>query len=152
VVTLVTSREALGLAGESSYRVPSLSTPDPQCDATAEALAPYESVELFIERARLNLPHFAVSKENAPALAAVCRRLDGIPLAIERAAARMRSMSVQDVNGHLDQRFRVLTGGSRTAVRRQQTLRALIDWSYDLLTDAEKTLLCRASIFGGGWT
>ncbi len=152
VVMLVTSREALGLPGEPTYRVPSLSTPGPQCDATPESLAPYDSVQLFIERARLNLPHFAVTGENAPALASICCRLDGIPLAIELAAARMRSMSMQDVNRRLDQRFRVLIGESRTAVRRQQTLRALIDWSYDLLSDAEKALLCRASIFAGGWT
>jgi non-specific serine/threonine protein kinase len=152
LVILATSREKLGMAGEQTYPVPAMSTPDIEQDATGDSLAQYESVRLFIERARLNLPHFAVTDDNAPALASVCRRLDGIPLAIELAAARVRSMSVAEVDRRLDQRFRLLTGGSVTAPRRHQTLRALIDWSYDLLTEAEKALLWRASVFAGGWT
>jgi predicted ATPase len=152
VILLVTSREKLGMAGESTYRVPGMTLPDPERNATAANLAQYESVLLFTERARLDLPHFAVTNNNAPALASVCYRLDGIPLAIELAAARARSMSVEGMSQRLDQCFRLLTGGSRMAPRRQQTLRALIDWSYDLLSDAEKTLLWRVSIFSGGWT
>jgi len=127
VLLLVTSRERLGIAGELSYRVPSLTVPDATLDATPERLAPYESTRLFVERAQLIMPRFAVTQQNAPALASVCRRLDGIPLAIELAAARMRSMSVEELNQRLDQRFRLVTGGSRTAPRRQQTLRALIE-------------------------
>jgi non-specific serine/threonine protein kinase len=152
VVILITSRERLAIAGEQVYRVPGMSTPDTEQDATVANLVQYESVRLFIERARLNVPHFVVTNENAPALASVCRRLDGIPLAIELAAARVRSMSVEELNERLDQCFRVLTGGSRMAPRRQQTLRALIDWSYDLLTAAEKVMLRRVSVFSGGWT
>ena len=152
LVVLATSREALGIPGELKFRVPSLSTPDPARDVTPEQLSSFDSVRLFVERARLNTPRFAVTAQNAPALASVCHRLDGIPLAIELAAARARSMSVEQLSHRLDQRFRLITGGSRTAPRRQQTLRALIDWSYDLLDSAEKALLCRSSVFAGGWT
>jgi predicted ATPase len=152
VVILVTSRERLGTAGELTYRVPSLSVPDPKQDATPEELSAYESARLFIERARLQRPHFAVTAQNAPALASVCHRLDGIPLAIELAAPRVRSMSVEEVNRRLDRLFGLLTGGSPTALPRQRTLRATIDWSYDLLSDAEQALLCRLSVFSGGWT
>ena len=148
---LVTSREGLGMAGELTYRVPSLSMPDPKRDATPESLSQYESARLFIERAQFHRPQFAITQQNAPVLASVCSRLDGIPLAIELAAARVRSMSVEEVNQRLDQQFRLLTGGSRTALPRQQTLRSLIDWSYELLNDAEKVLLCRLSVFSGGW-
>ena len=152
VVVLATSREASGIPGELKFRVPSLSTPDPARDVTPEQVSSFESVRLFVERARLNAPRFAVTAQNAPALASVCHRLDGIPLAIELAAARARAISVEQLNHRLDQRFRLITGGSRTAPRRQQTLRALIDWSYDLLDSAEKALLCRSSVFAGGWT
>ena len=152
VQILATSREGLGIAGETTYRVPSLSLPDPKRDTTPQSLSPFESVRLFIERAVQVQTDFTVTNANAPALASVCFRLDGIPLAIELAAARVRSLSVEDINTRLDQRFRLLTGGSRTALPRQQTLRSLIDWSYDLLTEAEKALLCRLSVFSGGWT
>ena len=152
LIILVTSRERLGMAGELTYRVPSLSVPDPKCDATPAVLSAYESARLFVERARLQRPDFAVTCQNAPALASVCRRLDGIPLAIELAAPRVRSMSMEEVNRRLDQRFGLLTGGSRTALPRHRTLRAMIDWSYDLLSDAEQALLCRVSVFSGGWT
>ena len=149
---LATSREGLGIAGETTYRVPSLSLPDPRQTQTAQSLSQFEAVQLFIARALQTQPDFAVTNQNAPALASICFRLDGIPLAIELAAARARSLSVEDINSKLDQRFRLLTGGSRTALPRQQTLRSLIDWSYDLLNDAEKALLCRLSVFAGGWT
>jgi len=152
VKILATSREGLGIAGEATYRVPSLSLPNPKQVQTAESLSHFESVRLFIDRALQTQPNFAVTNANAPALASICFRLDGIPLAIELAAARARSLSVEDINTKLDQRFRLLTGGSRTALPRQQTLRSLIDWSYDLLRDAEKALLCRLSVFAGGWT
>uniref|UniRef100_UPI00286B67E7 ATP-binding protein n=1 Tax=Armatimonas sp. TaxID=1872638 RepID=UPI00286B67E7 len=152
VKILATSREGLGIAGESTYRIPSLSLPDPRQTQTAESLSHFESVQLFIDRALQTQPSFTVTNANAPALASICFRLDGIPLAIELAAARARSLSVEDINTKLDQRFRLLTGGSRTALPRQQTLRSLIDWSYDLLSPAEKALLCRLSVFAGGWT
>ena len=152
VTVLVTSRERLGVPGELTYRVPSLSIPDPKRDATALSLVDYESVRLFSERAKLHVPHFAVTDRNAPALANICRRLDGIALAIELAAARVRSMSIEEVNQRLDQRFSLLTTGARTLPRRQQTLRAAIDWSYDLLSDDEKALFCAVSVFAGGFT
>ncbi len=152
VLILATSREGLGIAGETTYRVPSLSVPDPKQPQTPVSLSHYESVRLFIERALQVQTAFTVTNQNAPALATICHRLDGIPLAIELAAARVRSLSVEEVNQRLDQRFRLLTGGSRTALPRQQTLRSLIDWSYDLLDEPEKSLLCRVSVFSGGWT
>jgi predicted ATPase/class 3 adenylate cyclase len=152
MVVLATSREALGIPGELTFRVPSLSTPDPKRDVTPEQLSSFESVRLFVERAQFNMPRFAVTAQNAPALASVCHRLDGIPLAIELAAARVRAMSMEQLDQRLDQRFHLITGGSRMAPRRQQTLRALIDWSYDLLDPAEMAMLCRLSAFAGGWT
>ena len=152
VTVLVTSRERLGIPGELTYRVPSLSIPDPTRGDTPQSLVDYESVRLFSERAQLHVPQFAVTDQNARALASICRRLDGIALAIELAAARVRSMSVDEVNQRLDQRLGLLTGGSRTVPHRQQTLRAAIDWSYDLLSDAEKGLFCAISAFAGGWT
>ena len=149
---LSSSREALGIAGETSYPVPSLSLPDPKQLQTAVSVSCFEAVRLFIDRAVQTQPHFQVTDENAPALASICFRLDGIPLALELAAARARALSVEEINRKLDQRFRLLTGGSRTALPRQQTLRSLIDWSYDLLAPDEKAVLCRLSVFAGGWT
>jgi len=149
---LVTSRERLGIMGELTYRVPPLSAPGLEEQAALERVSASESVQLFTERARLQQSRFAVTAENAAAVASICRRLDGMPLAIELAAARLRSMPVQEVSRHLDQRFDLLTGGSRTALPRHQTLRSLIDWSYDLLSNAEQALLCRVSIFSGSWT
>jgi predicted ATPase/class 3 adenylate cyclase len=151
VAILATSREGLGISGELMYRVPSLTLPDLKQDATPESLAQFEAVALFIERAQFQQPDFAMTAQNTPAVASICCRLDGIPLAIELAAARVRSLSVEEVNQRLDQRFRLLTGGSRTALPRQQTLRSLIDWSYDLLNEAERALLRRLSVFSGGW-
>jgi len=149
---LVTSRESLGITAETTFRVPSLTLPDPRKPQTPEGLSQFEAVRLFIDRALQTQVSFAVTNENAPALASICHQLDGIPLAIELAAARVRSLSVEEINDRLDQRFRLLTGGSRTALPRQQTLRSLIDWSYDLLTDTEKALLRRLAVFAGGWT
>ncbi len=133
VTILASSREALGIGGEQAYRVPSLSLPDPKQAHTPASVAPFEAVQLFTDRALLARPDFQVTDQNAATLASICYRLDGIPLAIELAAARVRSLSVEEINRKLDQRFRLLTGGSRTALPRQQTLRSLIDWSYDLL-------------------
>nr|WP_309697143.1 tetratricopeptide repeat protein [Armatimonas sp.] len=152
VQILATSREGLGITGEATYRVPSLSLPDPKQSQTPESLSHFEAVRLFIDRALQTQPSFRVTNENAPALASVCFHLDGIPLAIGLAAARARSLSVEEINSKLDQRFRLLTGGSRTALPRQQTLRALIDWSYDLLSETEKKVLERLAVFAGGWT
>ncbi len=148
---LASSRERLNISGETVYHVPSLKLPDPKSFPTLEDLTQFEAVRLFIERAISIQPSFSVTNQNAPALAQLCQRLDGIPLAIELAAARARSLSVQEINNKLDNCFRLLTGGSRTALPRQQTLRALIDWSYDLLSEAEKQLLSRLSVFAGGW-
>jgi predicted ATPase/class 3 adenylate cyclase len=149
---LASSREALGVKGEASYPVPSLSLPDVKHLPTIEQLSQYEAVRLFIDRALLVAPHFDVDKNNAPFIAQICYRLDGIPLAIELATARIKMMSVEQISKRLDDRFRLLTGGARTALPRQQTLRALIDWSYDILSDNERLLLRRLSVFAGGWT
>lgn len=147
---LATSREALGIAGEASYQVPSLELPADT--AAPAALSQIESVQLFVERARAARAGFALSGENAAQVVQICRRLDGIPLAIELAAARVRAMSPEQIAARLDDRFRLLTGGSRTALPRQQTLQGLIDWSYDLLEEDERLLLARASVFVGGFT
>jgi len=149
---LASSREALGIAGEQTYRVPSLSLPDPGDIHTPVSVAPFEALQLFVDRCLGVRRDFRVTHENAATLVSICHRLDGIPLALELAAARVRSLSVEEINRRLDHRFRLLTGGSRTALPRQQTLRSLIDWSYDLLLDPEKVLLQRLSVFAGGWT
>lgn len=152
VTLLASSREALGIVGEQTYRVPSLSVPGLRQPPTVESLSGYESVRLFLDRAALSRADFCLTAPNARALASVCRHLDGIPLAIELAAARVRALSVEEIDSRLGSRFRLLTGGSRTALPRQQTLRALIDWSYSLLNAQEKLLLNRLSVFAGGWT
>lgn len=152
VKILASSREALGIAGEVSYPVQSLSLPDPKHLPAIEQLLQYEAVRLFIDRALLVSPHFTVDKETLQFIAQICFRLDGIPLAIELAAARVKILSVEEISSRLDDRFRLLTGGARTALPRQQTLRALIDWSYDLLSDQERLLLMRLAVFAGGWT
>jgi predicted ATPase/class 3 adenylate cyclase/DNA-binding CsgD family transcriptional regulator len=148
---LVTSREPLGVGGERLFRVPSLAVPPPDLAAPGR-LAAFESVQLFTERAVMYRRDFALDEVNAAAVAAVCVRLDGIPLALELAAARLAALSVSEISSRLDQRFRLLTGGSRTALPRHQTLRALIDWSYDLLNPEEQLLLGGLSVFAGGWT
>jgi predicted ATPase len=152
LVVVVSSRERLGVPGELTYRVPSLSMPDLKRDTSPERLATYESVALFVERARSHVSSFEVCRDNAVAVASICSRLDGIPFAIELAAARVRTLTVQQLSERLDQRFQLLTGGSRTALPRQHTLRSLVDWSYELLGTAEKALLCSAAVFVGGWT
>src|SRR4029077_5656156 len=111
-----------------------------------------ESARLFVERAMAAQPSFRLSAQNAPSVAAICRQLDGIPLALELAAARVRALSVEAIATRLSDRFRLLSGGDRTALPRQQTLRALIDWSYDLLTEPERAALRRLAVFAGGWT
>jgi predicted ATPase/class 3 adenylate cyclase len=154
VKLLATSREALGIAGETAYRVPSLSLPPQDFTSLQDfgSLTQYEAVRLFIDRALAVQPDLSVTNANAPALAQICHRLDGIPLALELAAARVKSLSMEQIAARLDDRFRLLTGGSRTALPRQQTLRAAIDWSYDLLAEEERVLLRRLSVFAGGWT
>jgi non-specific serine/threonine protein kinase len=152
IKVLASSRESLNIAGELAYRVPSLSLPDSAQLATAQSISRHEAVRLFAERAQFYHPSFTLTDANAASVASICRRLDGIPLAIELAAARVRSMTVEELGQRLDNRFRLLTGGSRTALPRQQTLRALIDWSYDLLDESQKAVLCRVSVFAGGWT
>ena len=152
ITIMATSRQSLGIAGERTYRVPSLSLPDRKERPSPRGLSMYEAVRLFIDRASLVRADFRVTNENAPALASVCWHLDGIPLAIELAAARARTLSIEEIDARLDQRFRLLTGGSRTSLPRQQTLRSLIDWSYDLLRPEEQRLLQRLSVFAGGWT
>lgn len=149
---LATSREGLGITGEVTWRVSSLSLPDLQNPPSIENLTQYEAVRLFIERAVSALPTFKVTNQNAPAVAQICHRLDGIPLAIELAAVRVKSLPVEQIATRLYDRFRLLTGGSRTALPRQQTLRAAMDWSYGLLMEQERVLLGRLSVFAGGWT
>lgn len=154
---LATSREPLGVSGEKPWRVPSLPQPDPDRLPLGEknlaaVILEYDACRLFLDRAVLARSDFVLTRHNAPSIAAICHRLDGIPLAVELAAARVRALSVEQIAARLSDRFRLLTGGSRTAPPRQQTLRALMDWSYDLLSDTEKTLLRRLSVFAGGWT
>ena len=147
---LATSREPLGIGGETIYRVPSLSLPGPG-DTGPPAPGSSDAVTLFADRARAHGVALAVDEQTGPLVVSVCRRLDGMPLAIELAAARLRSLSLSSLGDRLDQRFRLLTGGSRTALERQQTLRATVDWSYSLLTGAEQVLLARLSVFAGSF-
>src|SRR5271166_730717 len=138
VAVVATSREPIGVAGEVSWRVPSLSLAD-------------EAIELFADRARRVRPDFCLTDESAASAAEICRRLDGVPLAIELAAARVRVLSLTEIRDGLHDRFRLLTGGARTAVRRQQTLRASVDWSHALLTEPERVLFARLAVFMGGF-
>jgi predicted ATPase/class 3 adenylate cyclase/DNA-binding CsgD family transcriptional regulator len=149
---MTTSREPLGLPGETSWRVPSLSLPVEHAPEPIETLRHSDAVKLFIDRALQVRPNFSVTNDNAPAVAQICHDLDGIPLAIELAAARVRLMSVQEIADGLADRFHLLTGGARTALPRQQTLRASVDWSHQLLDDLERTLLRRLGVFAGGFT
>ena len=135
---LTTSREPIGVAGELTWRVPSMSLAD-------------DAIELFTDRARRTRPDFTISDQNAELVAEICRRLDGMPLAIELAAARVRALTLAQIADSLHDRFRLLTGGARTAVRRQQTLRASVDWSHALLTEPERILLRRLAVFMGGF-
>jgi len=148
---IATSREALRCLGEQTHRTLSLEVPDPEEENSPERLSQYEAVRLFIERALSVDSTFRVNIANAPALAQICFHLDGIPLAIELAAARTKVLSVEQIYERLNDRFNLLTGGKRTALPRQQTLRALIDWSYELLSEKEKRLWRRFSVFTGGF-
>jgi predicted ATPase/two-component SAPR family response regulator len=148
---LATSREALGITGETGWLVPSLSLPNPPYLPPVEELPRYEAARLFIERAAAMLPTFEPTDRNAAVVMRVCRGLDGIPLAIELAAARVKVLSVEQIAERLDDRFRLLTAGSRTALPRHRTLRATIDWSHDLLSEEEKVLFRRLSVFAGGF-
>jgi pentatricopeptide repeat protein len=152
LTVMATSREPLGVSGEVTFRTPSLSFPSDDEPAKVEALGHYEAVQLFVERARRARPRFSLDDANSSAVAEICRRLDGIPLAIELAAARVRVLTPAQIRDGLHDRFRLLTGGPRTAVPRQQTLQASVDWSYRLLLEAERALLRRLSVFAGGFT
>jgi predicted ATPase/DNA-binding XRE family transcriptional regulator len=149
---LVTSREMLGVSGERALVVPSLSMPDPHESPSVELLNQYEAVKLFAERARTVMPGFTLTDENSIAITQICQRLDGIPLALELAAARLRMLPVEQIAARLNDSFRLLTGGSRTVLPRHQTLQALIDWSYELLTPTEQVVFRRLAVFAGGWT
>ncbi len=146
---LATSREPLRTAAETVWQVPPLSLPRPGTAETPEELSRYEAVRLFSDRAEASLSGFALDAANASAVAALCRSLDGVPLAIELAAAWVRVLSVEQILIRLADRFRLLTSGDRTAPPRQRTLRAAIDWSHDLLADREQVLLRRLSVFAG---
>jgi predicted ATPase/DNA-binding CsgD family transcriptional regulator len=148
---LATSRQPLGVAGEVVWRVPSLSVPEPERRADAAALLASEAVALFLDRARAAAPDLVVTPPNAVAIAQLCRRLDGIPLALELAAARVNALGVQEIAARLDNAFDLLTRGSRDALPRQQTLRATVEWSHALLGDPARALLRRLSVFAGGW-
>jgi non-specific serine/threonine protein kinase len=152
VRALVTSRAVLRVAGEQAFPVPPLALPDLQALPPADELPRYSAVRLFVERARAARPDFALTPANAAPVAEVCARLDGLPLALELAAARVRHLSVAEIAARLGGRFRLLTGGSRTAEGRHQTLLAAVDWSYALLAEPERTLLGRLAVFAGGWT
>ena len=152
VHVMATSREPLGVSGETTWRAPSLSVPPLESPAAPDGLDGYDAVVLFVERARQARPNFAVTAANAAAVAQICQRLDGIALALELAAARVRTLPVERLAVELDHRFRVLTGGARTALPRQRTLAASVDWSYDLLDDNEQTVLRRLGAFVGGFS
>ena len=147
---VVTSREPLNIAGEQTYPVPPLTLPDSA--AGAQSVTGSEAAQLFVERARQQQPQFELTPACAPLVAELCIHLDGIPLALELAAARVRSLSIAQINARLDDRFRLLTGGTRTALPRHQTLRGALDWSYGLLSEQERVVLRRLAIFVGGFT
>jgi len=149
VTLLATSREPMHAAGEQVY--PVLPLPVPERDATIETLLQTTAVRLFIDRVKLQKPAFELSEREAPAVAELVARLEGIPLAMELAAARVRALSVADINARLSDRYKLLTAGSRVALERQQTLRALVDWSFDLLDEPEQLLLQRLAVFAGGF-
>jgi predicted ATPase/class 3 adenylate cyclase/Tfp pilus assembly protein PilF len=150
VRVLASSREALGIEGENAYRVPSLSLPRPDDDL--HTIEESEAVKLFVERAKATLPDFEITQINASLIAQICQRLDGIALAIELAASRIRVLKLEQIAARLTDVFRLLTSGSRTALPRQQTLRAMIDWSYNLLSAEEQVVFKSLSVFSGGWT
>ena len=146
-----TSRQVLDISGEEVFRVPSLDVPHTIADLTPATVAQFGAVALFVDRARSVDKSFTLTDDTAPIVADICRRLDGIPLAIELAAARVKVLSVPNLAQRLNERFKLLTGGSRDVLPRQKTLGALIDWSYDLLTPQEQMLFLRLGIFAGGF-
>lgn len=146
---VTTSREPLRVVGEQVYSLQPLSLPEPV--SSIDALQRSEAVQLLVERVRQQLPDFELAAERAPVIAELCIHLDGIPLALELAAARARSLSIEQINARLGNRFRVLTGGARAALPRQQTLRATFDWSYDLLAEDERVVLRRLAVFPGSF-
>jgi len=152
VFLLATSREALSVAGERAYQVPLLDVPQRSTSLTAAEAMEHSAVQLFVERAASALGRFALNRETAPIVAEICRRLDGIPLAIELAAPRLKVLTPEALLARLDDQLHLLTAGGRTAVPRQQTLRAAIEWSYALLTEAEQAMLCRLGVFAGSFT
>jgi predicted ATPase/DNA-binding CsgD family transcriptional regulator len=149
---LTTSREALGVAGEILFAVPPLSLPDPRHLPGVDGLSHYEAARLFVERAKALRPGFEITEQNAMVVAQVCYRLDGMPLAIELAAARTKVLQVEQISARLEESLRLLSAGGRTAMPHHRTLRATMDWSYELLTDEERALLRRLSVFAGGFT
>ena len=151
VRVLASSREALGIGGERAWRVPSLALPDLRSRPSDEDMMT-DAVRFFLDRARALAPQFVVPPQSLAIVARICQRLDGIPLAIELAAARLKLLSLDQIGARLDDRFQLLTGGSRGALPRQHTLRATIDWSYGLLSEAERALLRQLSVFAGGFT
>lgn len=148
---LATSREALGIGGESVLRVPPLSVPDPSQPPTLKGLPGFDAVTLFEQRAAAAVPEFGISEDNRAAVTGICQQLDGLPLLIELAAVRLRSLSAEQILARLADRYRLLTGGSRAAPSRQQTLRLCIDWSHELCTPRERELWSRLSVFDGGF-
>jgi predicted ATPase/class 3 adenylate cyclase len=152
VHVMTTSREGLGIAGETIYRVNSLAVPKSSGDVNTANASQFGSIALFVDRATAANTRFMLSDADAKIVSDICRSLDGIPFAIELAAARVKLMSVAHLAERLKERFRILTGGDRTALPRQQTMRALVDWSYNLLNDRERTILNRTAVFAGGWT
>lgn len=149
---LATSREGLDVEGEVAYHVPSLSVPDPARPQSLDSLAQYEAIRLLVDRATSAAPSFTLTEHNARTVVQLCQRLDGMPLAIELAAARLKMLTVDQIAARLNDRFRLLTGGTRSKLPRHQTLQATMDWSYQLLSDDERRLLRRLSVFAGGFT
>src|SRR5205085_10955367 len=149
---MATSREPLGIEGEVVWRVPLLTLPNPRHMPSLDVLQEADAVRLFAERAATALPRCTLDRHNAHDIAEICHRLDGLPLAIELAAARVQMFSVEQIARCLDQRFRLLSTRRRTATPHHQTLRAALDWSYDLLTPAERQLFKRLAVFAGGFT
>lgn len=152
LTVLATSRESLAVFGEIVWPVPTLSLPDPKAEINVGELMRYEAVRLFVDRARSRLPSFELTPENARSVAAICRKLDGMPLAIELSTARMGALAVEQVAVRLEDSLGFLTGGDRTASTRHRTLRATLDWSYDLLSEPERKLFARLSVFAGGFS
>jgi predicted ATPase len=147
---LATARQSLGVAGETAWRVPSLGLPWPARPEVRDSVMRFEARRLFVERAKATLPGFELTEGNGATIASLCFQLDGVPLVIELAAARIKALALSDIEARLHDRLRLLTGGSRTALLRHQTLRGTLDRSYELLGEAERTLLRRLTVFAGG--